>query len=158
MRRFTVTIAIPLLLAGGGLATACSDDEPYLEPVAEPAPALPADTVQAQVARGQQLFGQNCAKCHGANGEGTNLAPRIVGLDQGALPLNPPPGARLRTNQFHTAADIASFVTVNMPLDRPGSLARDDYFAILAYDLQANGVTLQAPLDAATAQGIVIHP
>jgi cytochrome c len=115
------------------------------------------ETLEAQVARGKQLYAQHCAECHGANGEGAR-APRLVGLDQGALPLNPGPDSKMRKNQFRTASDVADFVVHSMPPTAPGSLPQDDYYAILAFDLQANGLDLKGhPLDGTTAENIEIH-
>jgi hypothetical protein len=45
-----------------------------------------------------------------------------------------------------------------MPGNKPGSLKADEYFAILAFDLKANGVALTQPVDGAVASGIVLHP
>src|SRR5262245_13750729 len=67
----------------------------------------------AQVAAGQAAYGLHCAKCHGASGEG-GVGPRLVGLDQGALPLDPPPDRKVRHTQFVTAGDVARFVVANM--------------------------------------------
>jgi hypothetical protein len=74
------------------------------------------------------------------------------------LPLDPRPAQKVRKTQFHTAKDVAEFVVKNMPGDKPGSLAADEYFAILAFDLKANGVALTQPVDGAVAAGIVLHP
>src|SRR5579871_5016787 len=74
-----------------------------------------------QVAAGAALYADDCAKCHGALGQGTDKAPPLVGAK--ALPLEPPPGAKVRTTPFHTAKDVLDFIRVNMPLDRPGSLS-----------------------------------
>jgi hypothetical protein len=49
-------------------------------------------------------------------------------------------------------------VVANMPGDKPGSLKADEYFAILAFDLKANGVALKQPVDAASAAAITLHP
>jgi len=112
----------------------------------------PAD----QVAWGQQLYGQRCAGCHGDQGQG-GKAPPVVGKD--ALPLAPPAGAKYRTGQFHTAADVFSFVKANMPPGKGGSLSDDEYAAILAFDLKANGVDLGGKhVDASTASSFVLHP
>src|SRR6185312_16203465 len=46
-------------------------------------------TVTEQVAEGAAVYEANCAKCHGANGEGTGKAPPLVGPT--ALPLDPRP-------------------------------------------------------------------
>jgi len=47
----------------------------------------------------------------------------------------------------------------HMPGDAPGTLALDDYVAILAFDLHANGVDLGAePFTLDRAAQITIHP
>jgi len=44
------------------------------------------------------------------------------------------------------------------PGDDPGSLSDDEYFAILAFDLKANGIDVSGTkLDAAAAEKIVLH-
>ena len=125
-------------------------------------PRITATTASAtfgeQAAAGQKLYAAKCASCHGANGEGGD-GPRVVGIGQGALPLDPAPKAKYRKAQFHSAADVAAFVVKNMPPDAPGSLSEAEYWDILAFDLKANGVDLGAKhLDASTAPSVVIHP
>ena len=45
-----------------------------------------------------------------------------------------------------------------MPADDPGSLSDDDYFAILAFDLKANGIDVSGKkIDAVTTEQIVLH-
>jgi mono/diheme cytochrome c family protein len=123
---------LSLAVAAVAAATACSS---------RPAPTSFAE----QAARGGQLYAAHCAECHGAGGEGDE-GPRVVGLAQGALPLEPPPGRKHRKTRFVTVADVAAFVVANMPPKRGGSLPTDDYLAILAFDLQANGIDLGAQL------------
>lgn len=107
-----------------------------------------------QIAMGQSLYGENCASCHGAGGEGHGSAPPVVG--KGALPLDPRPGSK-RAVQFKTVADVGGWVKANMPPKAPGSLTDDQYWAILAFDLKANGVDLGGKhLDGALAQTLVI--
>ena len=60
--------------------------------------------------------------------------------------------------KFSTAADIADFVVKNMPPKKGGSLQPEEYYAILGFDLSANGVELKEPLTAENAASIVIHP
>jgi mono/diheme cytochrome c family protein len=122
------------------------------------APAAKDAPFEAQAQEGQKLYGANCASCHGAAGEGSG-APRVVGVAKGALPLDPPSGAKARKVQFRTAADIAGFVVKTMPPGQPGKLTEEQYWAILAFDLTANGVDLgKKHLDATTAGSVVIHP
>jgi len=134
-------ILLPLLLV------AC-----HHEPAA---PAAPAATASAQVEQGKQLYVEHCAKCHGDAGQGGDKAPPVVGKD--ALPLQPRAGAK-RDVPFHTAADVFAWAAKTMPGDAPGTLTTDQYLAIFAFDLTANGVKLAAPLDGPAAQAIVLHP
>ncbi len=117
-----------------------------------PAPATFAD----QVAAGQKLYADNCASCHGAAGEGKQ-APKVVGLKAGALPLDPPAGAKYRKSQFKTVADVADFVVKTMPPGHAGGLSQEEYLDILAFDLQANGIDLgDKKLDGALAATLTI--
>jgi thiosulfate dehydrogenase len=111
---------------------------------------------ELQAARGAALYAKHCAVCHGASGQGTDKAPRLVGLDQGALPEKPPPERQLRDADFVTVADVAGFVVANMPLDQGGSLSNDEYLAILAFDLKANGINLDEALSLDLAAELTI--
>lgn len=119
-------------------------------------PAAAATTFPAQVALGQQLYGRHCADCHGAAGQG-DKAPRVVGLAQGALPLDPPASRKHRKNRFATVADVAEFVVAAMPPKHVGELTTEENLAILAFDLQANGIDLGTePLTLARCKELVI--
>jgi len=146
-RLFALHLAVALLTL---LATACGGAPPDPDDGG-------ADTPFArQVSRGGGLFGEHCARCHGDSGQGTDAAPRLVGLAEGALPLEPPPDAEVRTARFVTAGDVATFASMNMPADDPGSLALDEYLAILAFALFANGVVLEDELTLEAAGGLTI--
>jgi mono/diheme cytochrome c family protein len=123
----------------------------------EPAPKAPeaGGTVTAQIDQGKQLYVEKCAKCHGDAGQGNDKGPPVVGKD--AFPEKPRSGAK-RDVDFHTAADVFAWATKHMPGDAPGSLSTDQYLAIFAFDLTANGIKLDKPLDGPTAQAIVLHP
>jgi mono/diheme cytochrome c family protein len=155
------------LACGGGTPPPTSPEpmQPAAEtapPGAEPAPApgteAPATptTFDEQVALGQTLYGANCASCHGDGGQGTATAPPVVGIDKGALPLDPPAKAQYRKTQFKTVADIAAFVVKNMPPKAPGSLTEEQYWSILAFDLKANGIQLDKKLDGALAATLTV--
>lgn len=84
-RRLTAVIAvlIPVILAGWTV-TAVFAQSPSPTAGGSPAP-LPGDPV-----KGQQLFtAQGCGTCHGANLEGTGLAPRLNPITQLAGVANP---------------------------------------------------------------------
>lgn len=109
-----------------------------------------------QAAEGGKLFSDHCAKCHGAEGQGTKKAPPLVGKD--ALPLDPRPSQKVRKGQFHTAQDVAQFASTKMPPNKPGSLTTDQYYDIIAFALKANGVDVSnKKIDAATTAAIKLH-
>lgn len=160
--RLLVALMVPALfcvLACGGSTPAA--EAPTSQEAAKPAAASAASPTNftEQVALGGQLYGQKCAECHGASGEG-DRGPRVVGLDKGALPLNPPASAKARRSQFKTVADIAAFVVSSMPPKAAGSpndLNDEEYWAILAFDLKANGIDLgDKKLDAALAKTLEV--
>jgi cytochrome c len=131
------------------LLIACHSTPPATTPSEPPASA------GAQIEQGKQLYGEKCAKCHGDAGQGSDKAPPVVGKD--VFPEKPRAGAK-RDVDFHTAADVFAWTSKHMPGDAPGSLTADQYLAIFAFDLTANGIKLDKPLDGAAAQAIVLHP
>jgi thiosulfate dehydrogenase len=74
--------------------------------------------------RGDTLFAVNCARCHGAHGEGTPLAPPSWGPQSFAIGAGM---ARIGT--------IAAFVRWNMPFDRPASLDDQQAYDVAAFIL-----------------------
>lgn len=149
-------LGVPAGCAGAPAAPMTMDDAANASPgaeapsnatvAAEPAPS----TFEEQVALGQKLYGERCAGCHGASGEG-GKGPRLVGLDEGALPLEPRADAKYRKGTFRTVADVAAFVTQNMPPGKGGALTGEEYWSVLAFDLKANGIELDKKLDGALA-------
>jgi cytochrome c len=149
LHRFVATVPVLFAaLACGGSAPPVETPESAAASAAPEAPMTPAASVAPpanfaeQVTLGQKLYGEKCAGCHGNSGEGSKDAPAVVGLDKGALPLAPAATAKYRKTQFKTVADIADFVVKAMPPKAPGSLTAEEYFAILAFDLKANGIDL----------------
>ena len=152
---------VALLGCGGA-----SSPDPVTATPPPPAPAAAADDESSAsadgaadneqlVERGAAIYGARCAGCHGAGGEGTAKGPPVVGA--GALPLEPRPGSK-RAVEFRAAADVAAWTSANMPGDAPGSLAPEEYLAVLAFALKANGVELGAePLTAERLPSIVLH-
>jgi S-disulfanyl-L-cysteine oxidoreductase SoxD len=144
-------LAFPALLACGGSTPAAEGAD------ASAAKSAPENFTE-QVARGEKVYGAKCSGCHGDAGEGRpGAGPAVVGLDKGALPLDPPPGSKGRTTQFKTVADLANYVATTMPPNAPGSLSTDDYFSVVAFDLKANGIDLaDKKLDAELAKTLEI--
>lgn len=108
----------------------------------------PADPEEApgkgeQKVAGATLFEKHCAECHGALGKGKGDVPAVVG--EGAL------------SRFTNAQELFDFVSKEMPRDAPGSLKEGEYWAILAFDLKANGVDLDETLGPQNAASYVLH-
>ena len=143
-----------------GLAAACATMQ---YGATEPNLAVARNTAP----EGAALFARHCASCHGQRGESSSTAPRIMG--PGALPeyprarnpntdptLSDPALAQLqaqsrpegapRRDPFRTAQDLYNFISEKMPLpvERAGSLAADEYWAIVNFVLLAHGVPLPA--------------
>lgn len=69
MRRLPTLLALALAVSAGvaGVLAGCSSS-----------PAVPSDPT---LAKGQQVYNQNCASCHGEKGEGV-VGPRLIGVAQ----------------------------------------------------------------------------
>lgn len=122
-------------------AGACGGSDTQSSQAKSPQSSASPATFHDQVAAGQAIYVAKCAGCHGAHGN-DGKAPPVVGLKDGALPLDPPAAAKYRKTQFKTVADVADFVVKAMPPKAPGSLSPDDYWSVLAFDLSANGIDL----------------
>jgi S-disulfanyl-L-cysteine oxidoreductase SoxD len=152
----TLLAPLAVLACGGGAPPAESVDTATPSDLAPADPPAPADFGE-QVARGEKVYGVQCAGCHGDAGQGKpGGGPPVVGLEKGALPLKPPSGSK-RTTEFKTVADIADYVVKTMPPNAPGSLSAEDYYAVLAFDLKANGIDLgDKKLDAELAKTLEV--
>jgi quinoprotein glucose dehydrogenase len=80
----------------------------------------------AQAARGEAVYRQACANCHGPELEGADMTPPLTG---GAFTAN--------WNDL-TLGDLFERVRLTMPLDKPGSLSRQQNADLLAFLLKAN--------------------
>ena len=93
-----------------------------------------------QALNGKALYGNYCAICHGANGEG-GKGPPVVG--PGYLP------------GMKTAGQVYDFAKKNMPKNKPGSLKDNEYLDIISFALQANNVKPDGkPLTPASAKEV----
>jgi cytochrome c len=144
------SLSLASLAACGNAPPANTGGDPVTAPTTSG--AAPADGVDAQIAQGKALYAENCASCHGAAGEGKAGAPAVVGKT--ALPLDPPAGAKMRKTPFKTASDVYLFSQKTMPVGAGGTLKDAEYWAIVAFDLKANGVALDKKLDATNAGSI----
>lgn len=68
-----VVLALALVLTGGLYAAVA------------PTPSSAEGDMTQQVAEGKALYDVTCSSCHGANGEGTSLAPSLIGVGSASV-------------------------------------------------------------------------
>src|SRR5690349_8410094 len=90
---------------------------------------LPAG--RGSVARGGQVFEENCAACHGERGQG-GLADRLAG-GQGSLTSDHP--VKTVGSFWPYATTLFDYVRRAMPYPAPQTLSDDDTYAVVAYIL-----------------------
>ena len=78
-----------------------------------------------------------CAACHGPAGEGSQLAPRLIG---GRGALNTPSPSRALANYWPFATTIWDYINRAMPVPKPGSLTHNEVYAVTAFLLYRNGI------------------
>ena len=88
------------------------------------------------VAQGKQVFADNCAACHGDNGQG-GIKDRLVG-GQGTLASDMP--IKSVGSFWPYATTLFDYIRRAMPYPTPGSLSNDDTYAVAAYILSLNGI------------------
>lgn len=87
--------------------------------------------------QGAMLFANKCAACHGPNGEGSQLAPRLIG---GRGPLNTLAPSRTLANYWPFATTIWDYINRAMPPKQEGSLSASDVYALTAFILYRNEI------------------
>jgi S-disulfanyl-L-cysteine oxidoreductase SoxD len=79
-----------------------------------------------QAKRGEALYANNCASCHGSALGGGESAPPLTG------------GEFFANWNGLTLGDLFDRIRVSMPADRPGKLSREQNAEVLAFMLGAN--------------------
>src|SRR3984957_1549753 len=79
-----------------------------------------------QVARGKQLFSDNCAKCHGAALAGDEAAPQLAGPDF------------LSNWNGETVSDLVDRIHTTMPANNPGKLSLASATDVASFILSSN--------------------
>ena len=126
-------VVLALMMALGALAFAGYGQDPYgQEPGVGDGPdaakmrlASDGAYTEEQADLGAEIYAASCAGCHGGSLEG-GFGPRLQPLDPFVY-LDQP------------VAVPFAFMREAMPFDAPGSLADEDYAAVLAYVLRENG-------------------
>ena len=85
------------------------------------------------VAQGKQVYGNQCAVCHGDNGEGRAVAGAAGGFDRlvgGAGTLNTPAPVMTVGSFWPYATTLFDYVRRAMPFTAPQSLTADEVYAV----------------------------
>ena len=97
---------------------------------------------------GAEIFADKCAVCHGPAGEGSQMAPPLVG---GKGTLKSPQPVLTVGSYWAFATTIFDFINKAMPRGQEGSLKPDQVYALTAFLLYKNGIIREAEiLDAKT--------
>jgi cytochrome c len=84
--------------------------------------------------QGKAVFAAKCAACHGANGEGTAVGPKLIDpTAYKAGTVAPTVG-----NYWPYAPTLYDYINRAMPFNAPGSLSADEVYQLTAYILAAN--------------------
>jgi cytochrome c len=103
---------------------------------------------------GEALFARLGAACHGAKGEGSDIAPALVG---GIGSLNTDQPIKTVGSYWPYAPMLFDFIRRAMPADNPQSLTPDEVYALCAYLLYLNGIVPEdAVMDAQTLPQVVM--
>jgi len=87
---------------------------------APPAPSYDA----GQARKGQTVFYEQCAECHGGNLEG-NFGPALAGGDGNI--------------QWDTVKYVYTYMTGHMPAGNAGGLSKDEYVDLMSFLLKMHG-------------------
>jgi S-disulfanyl-L-cysteine oxidoreductase SoxD len=87
-------------------------------------------------AAGASIFAEKCAACHGASGEGTSAAPKLVDPTPFQVGVTSPTIG----NYWPYATTVWDYINRAMPFNAPGSLTADEVYAVTAYLLAQNQI------------------
>lgn len=102
-----------------------------------------------QARRGETLYQRHCAECHLDDLSGQEMSPGLKGV-----------AFRFRWADL-TLFDLFDRVARTMPTGAPGTLAKRDYAAVVAYLLEVNGYPsgeAELPVDEAALEAIEVGP
>lgn len=103
------------------------------------------------VNHGREVFEQQCAACHGDEGQG-GVGDRLVG---GRGTLATPHPVKTVGSYWPYAPTLFDYIRRAMPQNAPGSLSNEDVYAVSAYIFYLNGLLpADAVLDAKTMAAI----
>ena len=91
---------------------------------------------RGSVAKGQEIYDEKCASCHGTFGESTDYMPIAGGV--GSLKTAQP--VRTTGSKLNYATTLFDYIRRAMPFTNPQTLAPDEVYALTAYVLNLNDI------------------
>ena len=107
----------------------------------------------ATAVSGALVYASQCARCHGAKGEGIPPSPTLVGRIPGdSFPFGSDPKVvKTVGNYWPYATTLYDYIRRTMPIDAPGSLTPEQVYGVVAVILADNGIVERtAVIDATT--------
>jgi cytochrome c len=90
---------------------------------------------QGSAKDGAPIFAAKCAVCHGANGEGGKIGPRVVGGIADTETLTTLHPVRTVGGYWPYATSVWDFIRRAMPRDQSGTLTPNEVYAVTAFIL-----------------------
>lgn len=91
---------------------------------------------RGSVARGQAIYDEKCASCHGTFGESNSYMPIAGGV--GSLATDQP--VRTTGSKLNYATTLWDYINRAMPFQAPQTLRPDEVYALTAYVLHLNDI------------------
>src|SRR5712691_12362134 len=92
---------------------------------------------QGAATDGEAVYKNQCASCHGPNGEGQPQGTQLVGGIGSLASANP---VRTVGSYWPYATSVWDYIHRAMPLNQPGSLSANDTYAVTAFVLNRNKI------------------
>jgi mono/diheme cytochrome c family protein len=112
-------------------APAPTPPAPVVAPPPAPPPGAEVGTASGFADAGRESYAANCARCHGADGQGSARVPSLVG-----------PKANL--GKYGTGQGLLDYVSKQMPLGAGGSLSNQSYTRLVVFLMLQNGYVTSA--------------
>src|SRR5712691_1171221 len=95
---------------------------------------------------GAPIFAAKCAVCHGAEGEGGKIGPRVVGGIADTETLTTLKPVRTVGGYWPYATSVWDFIRRAMPRDQNGTLTPNEVYALTAFILYKSGIIQEGVL------------
>ena len=99
------------------------------------------------------IFVAKCAVCHGPNGEGGKIGPRLISTKADLESLSTIKPARTIGAYWPYATTIWDYIRRAMPRNQGGTLKPDEVYALTAFILAKSGIIQES--DVVNAQSLV---